>query len=138
MHFATIQMLEEEQGPQSVKASGVQRLTAMGFKEKAARIALKASGNSIDGALEQLQVRWRCSGVGLHERRQSAVCVCVAVLHVCSAFGMPRHSQPIGWASILQRVFNSACMLSIRNAKALLQLQMRHCFGELVPAPCRI
>ncbi|WIA39072.1 hypothetical protein OEZ86_005216 [Tetradesmus obliquus] len=49
------QMLEEEQGPQSVKASRVRRLTAMGFKEKAARIALKAAGNSIEGALEQLQ-----------------------------------------------------------------------------------
>lgn len=52
-----LQMLEEEQGPQSVKASRVRRLTAMGFKEKAARIALKAAGNSIEGALEQLQVR---------------------------------------------------------------------------------
>uniref|UniRef100_A0A383VM59 UBA domain-containing protein n=1 Tax=Tetradesmus obliquus TaxID=3088 RepID=A0A383VM59_TETOB len=49
------QMLEEEQGPQSVKASRVRRLTAMGFKEKAARIALKAAVNSIEGALEQLQ-----------------------------------------------------------------------------------
>jgi hypothetical protein len=61
------QMLEEEQGPQSVKASRVRRLTAMGFKEKAVRIALKASGNNIDGALEQLQVRWRCSGAGMRD-----------------------------------------------------------------------
>jgi hypothetical protein len=29
----------------------------MGFKEKAARIALKAAGNSVEEALEQLQVR---------------------------------------------------------------------------------
>jgi uncharacterized UBP type Zn finger protein len=66
-------MLEEEQGPQSVKASRVRRLTAMGFKEKAARIALKAAGNSIDGALEQLQVR-HCSDAGVL-RQHPVICM---------------------------------------------------------------
>jgi uncharacterized UBP type Zn finger protein len=59
-------MLEEEKGPQNVKASRVRRLTAMGFREKAARIALKAAGNSIEGALEQLQVRQPSAASSAH------------------------------------------------------------------------
>jgi hypothetical protein len=87
-------MLEEEQGPQSVKHSRVQRLTAMGFKEKAARIALKASGNSIDGALERLQVGWRCSGAGINGWRL-VCCMCC----VCCVFCMRAECPGTGAAS---------------------------------------
>eukprot|EP00775_Hariotina_reticulata_P012251 gene12251-12388_t len=50
------QMLEEQQGPQHVKQRHVKALTDMGFIEKAARKALAAAGDSLEKALEQLQI----------------------------------------------------------------------------------
>lgn len=55
--LAALQMLEQEQGPQDVKSSHVRHLTEMGFREKAARVALKASGDKVAAALERLEVR---------------------------------------------------------------------------------
>jgi Holliday junction resolvasome RuvABC DNA-binding subunit len=49
-------MLEEQQGPQFVKQRHVKTLTDMGFVEKEARRALAAAGDSLEKALEQLQV----------------------------------------------------------------------------------
>jgi len=51
-------MIEEESGPQWVKARHVHQLQEMGFKEKAARVALAAAGDKLEPALEQLQVMW--------------------------------------------------------------------------------
>jgi hypothetical protein len=50
-------MLDQEFGPQWVKAHHVQRLQEMGFLEKAVRQALAAAGDRLEPALEQLQVR---------------------------------------------------------------------------------
>lgn len=49
-------MIEEESGPQWVNARHVRQLQEMGFKEKAARVALAAAGDKLEPALEQLQV----------------------------------------------------------------------------------
>lgn len=70
-------MLEAERGPQHVDAGHVKTLTGMGFREKAARTALAAAGDDLEGALEQLQV-----GLGslLNGSRKgmSAQCSCCA------------------------------------------------------------
>jgi uncharacterized UBP type Zn finger protein len=51
-----VQAIESEFGPQWVKAQHVSRLQEMGFKEKAVREALAATGNELEAALEHLQV----------------------------------------------------------------------------------
>jgi hypothetical protein len=66
------QIVEEDSGPQWVKASHVARLREMGFAEKAARQALAASGDKLAHAVERLQVCARAGGGGFPWRRGSS------------------------------------------------------------------
>jgi hypothetical protein len=50
------QAIQDEFGPQWVKDRHVRRLVKMGFREKAARVALAAAGDRLEPALDHLQV----------------------------------------------------------------------------------
>ena len=76
-------MLEQEQGPQDVRLSHVTQLTEMGFREKAARVALKASGDTVAAALEKLQV---CASICvMHLIALRSFWRCVALHHKCKS-----------------------------------------------------